>query len=108
MQGLDSVPDGWVAQLDSEGVGYTDDAETLLARIGNRPYLFPAEFFDYLGTKVSTTKYVRDLGSETLLQSEIDAMKGVLQNPEWHPEGDVFEHTLRCLEETPDDGQAQP
>jgi poly(A) polymerase len=29
---------------------------------------------------------------------EIAAMKGVEQPPEFHPEGDVFEHTLRMLE----------
>ena len=34
---------------------------------------------------------------------EVAAMKGVAQSEVWHPEGDVFEHTLRCLEETPAD-----
>lgn len=29
---------------------------------------------------------------------EIDAMRGVEQEPEWHPEGDVFVHTLHCLD----------
>lgn len=29
---------------------------------------------------------------------EIEAMKGVQQSPDYHPEGDVFEHTLRLLE----------
>ena len=29
---------------------------------------------------------------------EIAAMRGVAQSPEHHPEGDVFVHTLRCLE----------
>ncbi len=30
---------------------------------------------------------------------EISAMKGVEQPPAFHPEGDVFEHTLLCLQE---------
>ncbi len=29
---------------------------------------------------------------------EIAAMRGVPQDPEWHPEGDVFEHTLHALD----------
>ena len=32
---------------------------------------------------------------------EIDAMKGVEQPPEFHPEGDVFVHTLLMLEKLP-------
>jgi poly(A) polymerase len=32
---------------------------------------------------------------------EISAMKGVKQPPEFHPEGDVFEHTLLLLENLP-------
>lgn len=32
---------------------------------------------------------------------EIDAMKGVEQPPVFHPEGDVFQHTLLCLEQLP-------
>ena len=29
---------------------------------------------------------------------EIDALQGVPQDPEWHPEGDVFVHTGHCLD----------
>jgi len=29
---------------------------------------------------------------------EIAALRGTLQEPEWHPEGDVFTHTQRCLD----------
>jgi len=32
---------------------------------------------------------------------EVDAMHGVMQSPEHHPEGDVFEHTLRLLAQLP-------
>jgi len=29
---------------------------------------------------------------------EIDALQGVPQEPDWHPEGDVFTHTCHCLD----------
>ncbi|MDB4473624.1 polynucleotide adenylyltransferase [Opitutaceae bacterium] len=29
---------------------------------------------------------------------EIEALRGVQQEPEWHPEGDVFVHTAHCLD----------
>ncbi|MBL9172206.1 MAG: HD domain-containing protein [Verrucomicrobiales bacterium] len=29
---------------------------------------------------------------------ELDVLKGVPQDPEWHPEGDVWIHTLACLD----------
>ncbi len=29
---------------------------------------------------------------------EIEDLKGVPQDPKWHPEGDVFEHTIRVME----------
>lgn len=29
---------------------------------------------------------------------EIDALRGLPQDPEWHPEGDVFTHTCHCLD----------
>ena len=29
---------------------------------------------------------------------ELAAMRGVPQDPEWHPEGDVFQHTLHCCD----------
>ncbi|NLV46011.1 MAG: CCA tRNA nucleotidyltransferase [Candidatus Hydrogenedentes bacterium] len=34
---------------------------------------------------------------------EVSAMKGVEQPPVFHPEGDVFQHTLLCLEHLPPD-----
>jgi tRNA nucleotidyltransferase (CCA-adding enzyme) len=30
---------------------------------------------------------------------ELDAIRGVPQDPEWHPEGDVFVHTAHCCDE---------
>ena len=29
---------------------------------------------------------------------EVNALRGVPQDPEWHPEGDVFAHTCHCLD----------
>ena len=29
---------------------------------------------------------------------EVNALRGVPQDPEWHPEGDVFTHTCHCLD----------
>ena len=42
---------------------------------------------------------------------EVNALRGVPQDPEWHPEGDVFEHTLlvldRAVDLAPDDPGAR-
>jgi tRNA nucleotidyltransferase/poly(A) polymerase len=43
-----------------------------------------------------------ELGLLAHILPEITAMKGVLQSAEWHPEGDVFEHTMCCLEKAGD------
>jgi poly(A) polymerase len=40
-----------------------------------------------------------ELGLLTGILPEVTAMKGVAQNPEFHPEGDVFTHTMLMLEE---------
>ena len=37
---------------------------------------------------------VRDLGAAKVLHPELEALAGVPQEPEWHPEGDVWTHTL--------------
>ncbi len=39
-----------------------------------------------------------ELGLLGHLLPEITSMKGVAQSADWHPEGDVFEHTMRCLD----------
>jgi poly(A) polymerase len=36
---------------------------------------------------------------------EVDKLKGVEQPPRFHPEGDVWQHTLNMLELLPDDGE---
>ncbi|MEI8350841.1 MAG: CCA tRNA nucleotidyltransferase, partial [bacterium] len=40
---------------------------------------------------------LRDLGLLREVLPEIDAMQGVEQPPEYHPEGDVFQHTVAML-----------
>jgi len=38
--------------------------------------------------------WLERLGATRQLFPELEALKGVPQEPEWHPEGEVFEHTL--------------
>ncbi len=40
---------------------------------------------------------LRDLGLLAVILPEVDALAGVPQPPEFHPEGDVFTHTVLCL-----------
>ncbi len=42
-------------------------------------------------------KFLRNCGA-LRFYPEIQAMDGTPQNPEWHPEGDVFVHTMHCLD----------
>lgn len=42
---------------------------------------------------------LNDLGVVDKLFPEIAALRGCPQEPEWHPEGDVWTHTLLCLDE---------
>jgi tRNA nucleotidyltransferase (CCA-adding enzyme) len=52
------------------------------------------------------TKAIRPSRGLTVLEEsgwlkhfpEIAALRGTLQEPEWHPEGDVFTHTQHCLD----------
>src|SRR5256714_2436262 len=39
-------------------------------------------------------RWLERLGATRQLFPELEALKGVHQEPEWHPEGEVFEHTL--------------
>jgi len=41
---------------------------------------------------------LRDVGLLSVLLPEVAAMQGVVQPPEFHPEGDVFEHTVTMLD----------
>jgi len=39
-------------------------------------------------------RWLERLGATRQLFPELEALKGVPQEPEWHPEGEVFQHTL--------------
>ena len=41
----------------------------------------------------------RDLGVVATLFPELDALAGCPQEPEWHPEGDVWVHTLQVIDQ---------
>ena len=43
--------------------------------------------------------YARDLGVTSKLFPELDALAGCAQEPEWHPEGDVWAHTLLVVDQ---------
>lgn len=47
-------------------------------------------------------QWLDSLGRLAELFPEIAALKGVEQNPAWHPEGDVFEHTKQALDAAAD------
>ncbi|MCX7013997.1 MAG: CCA tRNA nucleotidyltransferase [Candidatus Sumerlaeota bacterium] len=42
-----------------------------------------------------------DLGLVDVALPEVAAMRGIPQPPDFHPEGDVFEHVARCLDALP-------
>lgn len=43
-------------------------------------------------------RWLRDIGRLQELLPELAATVGVIQDPQWHPEGDVFEHTMQALD----------
>ena len=65
--------------------------------------LSPERVFDELAKLLhgrEPSRGFRFLAATGLLRflPEVDALRGVPQDPEWHPEGDVFEHTLLSLD----------
>jgi tRNA nucleotidyltransferase (CCA-adding enzyme) len=43
-------------------------------------------------------RWLRDVGRLEEILPELAATIGVQQNPAWHPEGDVFEHTMQTID----------
>jgi len=43
-------------------------------------------------------RWIKDIGRLQELFPELAALIGVPQEPKWHPEGDVFEHTMQALD----------
>ncbi len=53
-------------------------------------------------------RLLRDAGLLSIVLPEIDAMRGVPQPPQFHPEGDVFVHTCLVLDGTDVSGFSDP
>jgi poly(A) polymerase len=49
------------------------------------------------GDAAKAIRQLDEMGALSVVLPELTAMKGVLQPEEFHPEGDVFTHTLLCL-----------
>ena len=65
--------------------------------------LSPERIYDELGKLLlgpAPSRGFRFLAAAGLLRffPEVEALRGVEQDPGWHPEGDVFEHTLLALD----------
>lgn len=43
-------------------------------------------------------RWLNDLGRIEEILPEVAQLKGIIQDPKWHPEGDVFEHTMQALD----------
>lgn len=58
------------------------------------------EWFKWASESVRPSAGLRVLEATEWLEHfpEIDALRGTPQDPEWHPEGDVFTHTCHCLD----------
>lgn len=97
--------------------GFTaDEALRRLASGLDLSELSPERILDELGKILhgrEPSRGFRFLAATGLLRflPEVDALRGTPQDPEWHPEGDVFEHTLLALDRAaelgPDDPEAR-
>ena len=92
------------------GLGFDIDPETLAAVARSAPYIqrISAERIRVELTKILTRPGARrgfELLAETGLLGEVlpevDRMRGCEQPPRFHPEGDVWEHTLAMLDGMP-------
>jgi len=43
-------------------------------------------------------RWLKDIGRLREVLPELAALVGTAQNPKWHPEGDVFEHTMQAVD----------
>jgi poly(A) polymerase len=91
--------------------GWQIEANTWKAICAEAPYLgcvsmerIRAEFLRMLCEAPSPTQALELLRTSGLLQvffPEFVALHGCLQDPIWHPEGDVWQHTVKMLEMLP-------
>jgi poly(A) polymerase len=97
-------------------LGFTIEASTLNAieRNASKIINISAERVREELSKILTRGGAR-AGFELMIQTgilkevlpEVDRLKGVEQPPQFHPEGDVWEHTLKMLELLPKDGETE-
>ncbi|HUN54837.1 MAG TPA: CCA tRNA nucleotidyltransferase [Smithella sp.] len=97
-------------------LGFTIEAGTLSAigRNASKIINISAERVREELSKILTRGGAR-AGFELMIQTgilkevlpEVDRLKGVEQPPQFHPEGDVWEHTLKMLELLPNDGETE-
>lgn len=90
--------------------GFTLDDATAAAIVASAPLLtdMAAERIGEEIVKILTEGHARrafqlldETGLLAVVLPEIAAMKGVAQSSDYHPEGDVFVHTLRLLDQLP-------
>lgn len=43
-------------------------------------------------------RFLQEIGYLEKFLPELDALQGIPQEPDWHPEGDVFEHTMQVID----------
>lgn len=88
------------------GLGFTIEPETLAAIRREAPAIARVAW-ERIGEEITRLlteggahrgfELLDETGLLPIVLPEIDAMKGVEQSPEFHPEGDVFTHTLALL-----------
>jgi poly(A) polymerase len=84
------APDTWaVIQREAPGID-----QIAYERIGEEIRLILSE-----GAAARGFTLLHDSGLLAVILPEIAAMEGVAQSPEHHPEGDVWRHTLRVIEQ---------
>lgn len=83
-------------------------ANAIRAMAGNIPRISPERIRDELSRTLTESKrpgdtfrLADDLGILGQVLPEVCATKGQAQPPEFHPEGDVFEHTMLMLNDLP-------
>lgn len=94
--------------------GFTADKEleSLCARL-DLAELSPERIHDelsklLLGRRPSAGLWFLERTGLLRFLPEVEALRGVPQDPEWHPEGDVFTHTLLALDRASDAAPADP
>lgn len=88
--GFSLTPDAMMAIMDR--------AERITTEISPERFVLEFEKVKNFGTFM---KYMFSLGLGKFLFPEVEALKGVTQDPDFHPEGDAFVHTMNVVNELP-------